>query len=73
MSELDQFSDIDEFQLLVGHTLPEIEEVSEAIDSDVRVCILKSGLDALPLKQSDCTNVDMVKRLVASKNKWPFR
>ena len=73
MSELDQFSDIDEFQLLVGLTLEEIEEVSEAIDSEVRVCILKSGLDALPLKRSDCTDVDMVKKLVAFKNKWPFR
>ena len=73
MSELDQFNDMDEFQLLLGLTLEEIEEVSEAIDSEVRVCILKSGLDALPLKRSDCTDVDMVKRLVASKNKWPYR
>ena len=50
MSELDQFSDIDEFQLLERVSLQEIEEVSEAIDSEVKVCILKSGLDALPLK-----------------------
>ena len=73
MSELDQFSDIDEFQLLEGLSLQEIEEVSEAIDSEVRFCVLKSGLDALPLKRSDCTDVDMVKKLVAFKNKWPFR
>ena len=73
MSELSQFSYIDEFQLLVGLMLQEIEELSEAIGSEVRFCVLKSGLDALPLKRSDCTDVDMVKKLVAFKNKWPFR
>ena len=50
MSKLDQFNDIDEFQLLVELTLQEIEEVSEAIDSEVRDCVLKSGLVSLPLK-----------------------
>ena len=50
MSKLDQFSDIDEFQLLEGLSLQEIEDLPEAIDSEVKVCIMKSGLDALPLK-----------------------
>ena len=49
MSEMDQFSDIDEFQLLERLSLQEIEELSKVIDP-VRFCILKSGLDALPLK-----------------------
>ena len=46
-------SDIDKFQLLERLSLQEIEELSEAIDSEVRFCVLKSGLDALPLKLSD--------------------
>ena len=73
MSKLDQFSDIDEFQLPEGLTLLEMEELSEAINTEVRFCVLKSGLDALPLKRSDCTDVDMMKRLVASKNNWTVR
>ena len=73
MSKLDQVSDVNEFQLLEGLSLQEIEELSEAIDPEVRFCILKSGLDALPVKRSDCTDVDMMIRLLASKNKWSVR
>ena len=40
MSKLDQFNDIDEFQLLEGLSLQEIEELSEAIDPEVRFCVL---------------------------------
>ena len=61
MSKLGQFSDIDKFQLLEGLSLQEIEALSEAIDPEVRFCVLKSFLDALPLKRSDCTGVDMMK------------
>ena len=61
MSKLDQFSDVDEFQLLEGLSLLEIEALSEAIDPEVRFCVLKSGLDALSLKRSDCIGVDMMK------------
>ena len=36
MSKLDEFSDLDDLHLLEGLSLQEIEELSEAIDPEVR-------------------------------------
>ena len=37
MSKLDDFSDLDDLHLLEGLSLQEIEELSEAIDPEVRI------------------------------------
>jgi hypothetical protein len=39
MSKLDDFSDLDDLHLLEGLSLQEIEELSEAIDPEVRTKI----------------------------------